>query len=266
MKAAPDDGIYVAPFPGLFQAAGQGPTPVQRFFERPRRRFLLCQVCSYLKETTGQGGKQPASTESQRQPCPQCHTPLKEQEILDPPAFAPWGATSLERQARGHSDRPELEIAYMAAHQVMPLTSRDTLARRTKNGGVAWEYKENQELLIVNAGPGGTGFTICRSCGAAVIEDSSTSHKHPRPFLSHHYQNSFCKSHLPYWQGYLGHIMRSDLLLLRLTLPPATHHEVGASWLADAAHTLAQALQLGATRLLDILPGELRIGWNYTPA
>uniref|UniRef100_UPI0035E41753 DUF1998 domain-containing protein n=1 Tax=Thermogemmatispora sp. TaxID=1968838 RepID=UPI0035E41753 len=47
---------------------------------------------------------------------------------------------------------------------------------------------------------------------------------------------------------------------------PATHHEVGASWLADAAHTLAQALQLGATRLLDILPGELRIGWNYTPA
>ncbi|WP_069804659.1 DEAD/DEAH box helicase [Thermogemmatispora onikobensis] len=258
-------GIYVTLFPGL--APSNAPSPVERFFKQARRRFLLCQVCGYLEETTTRKGEN-GSTGVLEQPCPQCHTPLREQEILDPPAFAPWGATSRERRSSAHSAQQEQGIIYTAAHQVMPLTSRDRLDRETSNGGTAWAYKENQELLIVNAGPGGTGFTICRSCGAAVVGASSAAlegssyHAHPRPFLSA--QEQYCKSR-SYWYGYLGHIFRSDLLLLRLTLPWGTRYEVGQSWLADAAHTLAQALQLAATRLLDIQSGELRIGWNYTP-
>ncbi|WP_322480972.1 DUF1998 domain-containing protein, partial [Thermogemmatispora sp.] len=257
-------GIYVALFPGL--APGHGPSPVERFFEQPRRRFLLCLICSYLTEVTGQGERSSASTEAQERPCPQCGWPLLEQEILDPPAFAPWGASSI---SSGHDPQQEPGIIYTATHQVMPLSIRDSLAWRMPNGGVAWEYKEHQELLIINAGPGGTGFTICRSCGAAVVGrkvaalEGSSYHGHPRPFLSTQ-GKQWCKSR-SYWYGYLGHVFRSDLLLLRLTLPGGTRYEVGQSWLADAAHTLAQALQLAATRLLDIQPGELRIGWNYTP-
>nr|BBH93040.1 hypothetical protein KTA_12390 [Thermogemmatispora argillosa] len=260
-------GIYVALFPG--RTVGNGPSPVERFFEQPRRRFLFCLYCSYLREVTGQGDYSRTGSGSVEKLCPQCSRPLQEEEILDPLAFAPWGATSLEKTSYGHTSWQEQGPVHTVAHQVMPLTSRDSLAHRIDNGGIAWEYKENQELLIVNAGPDGTGFTICRSCGAAVPGsnglslEGSSSHAHPRPFLSLQYSN-YCKSR-SYWYGYLGHIFRSDLLLLRLTLPGGTRYEVGRSWLADAAHTLAQALQLAATRLLDIQPGELRIGWNYTP-
>jgi ATP-dependent helicase YprA (DUF1998 family) len=261
-------GIYVRSFPGL--ALSNGKSAVGDFFERPWRRFLLCWTCSYLKEVTGQGGGSDADAGQGGQQCPQCGGSLREEEILDPPAFAPWGATSRERNPRSHSHWQEQGLLiHMAAHQVMPLTTRDPLAGRSENGGLAWEYKENQELLIVNAGYGGAGFTICRSCGAAVaggrgmLLEGPDSRAHPRPFLSFHYSRD-CKSG-SYWHGYLGHIFKSDLLLLRLTLPWGTRYEVKESWLADAAHTLAQALQLAATRQLDIQSGELRIGWNYTP-
>jgi len=54
------------------------------------------------------------------------------------------------------------------------------------------------------------------------------------------------------WRGYLGHIFHSDLLLLRFHWPADVAYDVGHPWMRDALDTIAQALLLAATRLLDI--------------
>jgi hypothetical protein len=67
-----------------------------------------------------------------------------------------------------------------------------------------------------------------------------------------------------FWYGYLGHIFYSDLLFIRCLWPYGVAYDIGHFWMRDALDTLAQALLLAATRLLDVAPSELQAGWSYT--
>jgi ATP-dependent helicase YprA (DUF1998 family) len=68
------------------------------------------------------------------------------------------------------------------------------------------------------------------------------------------------------WHGYLGHTFHSDLLLLRFLWPTDVAFQVRHPWMRDALDTIAQALILAATRLLDVATSELQVGWSYTVA
>jgi hypothetical protein len=134
---------------------------------------------------------------------------------------------------------------------------------------VAWSFAEHRELLIMNRGAQGMGYSVCRSCGAASPEDPEWLHQaHDRPFLVPGWMagSRKCSGSDGIWHGYLGHTFHSDLLLLRLRWPVDVAYHIGSSWMRDALDTIAQALLLAATRLLDVATSELQVGWSYTVA
>jgi hypothetical protein len=65
---------------------------------------------------------------------------------------------------------------------------------------------------------------------------------------------------------YLGHSFRTDLLLLRVPLRAPLSYGPRHRWLQDALRTTAEALSLGASRVLDVDPGELSAGYRLIPA
>ncbi len=250
-------GIYVDPFPGATLA-----NRVPSAFKPVRNAFALCFNCGYThhEQSTSKDGMF-------NDQCPLCRSPLKAEEILDPPGFAPEKARPLE-QGQTHGNGSTQSRAVTQVKLVLPLTDKDDFTHRAASGRIAWSYAEHRELLIANCGIDGKGFSICRSCGAAAIGEPPWIHQvHERPFLLPKWAGPpKCNGSDGIWHGYLGHTFHSDLLLLRFLWPTGVSYEVGQFWMRDALDTLAQALLLAATRLLDIATTELQVGWSYTIA
>jgi len=248
-------GIYVDPFPGATVA-----NRLSSLFQQAKTIFAFCTHCGYTRReesSTAVGSKQ----------CPLCQKPLSLQEIIDPPAFAPERARSLERSQQ-HIDGSN-NSTVTQAKLVLPLTEEEDFGQKTVGGHVAWSYAEHRELLITNRGKNNEGFSVCRSCGAAALGDPLWLRKaHERPFLVPSWMpaSRLCNGNDGIWQGYLGHIFHSDLLLLRLYWPQGVAYQIGHPWMRDALDTIAQAFLLAATHLLDIASSELQIGWSYTVA
>ena len=89
-----------------------------------------------------------------------------------------------------------------------------------------------------------------------------------RPFYAYNEATApqKCNALLGIWRGFLGHVFHSDLLLLRFQWPRGVAYEPGQPWMHEAFETIAQALLLAATRLLDLSTAELQAGWSYTIA
>ncbi len=250
-------GIYIDPFPGMTLA-----TRVTSFFRRPCKKFTLCPDCGYtvLKEARGQ-------TDLAEQHCPLCHAFLITQEVLDPPGYAPEGAKSLE-QGRIRDDGGN-SSGIMPVQLVLPQSQTDTFSQSFAEGRIAWSHTEHHQLLIMNTGGDGRGFSFCRTCGAGAPGAPTQLQKgHARPFLHLGVTQAAKTCHAPdgIWQGYLGHVFYSDLLLVRLQWPTGVAYQLNAPWTRDALDTLAQALLLASTRVLDISTSELQAGWSYAIA
>ncbi len=247
-------GIYIDPFPGATVA-----NRVASFFKREQSRFAFCSRCGYTQRE--------ALLTTKSGQCPLCQQKLSVEEILDPPGFAPERGVSLE-QSRQRVSNTTPGSAATQVKLVLPLTDSADFGHEMMRGRVAWSYAEHRELLIANRGANNDGFSVCRSCGAAAQGDPPWLHRpHERPFLVPGWAASRqCSGTDGVWHGYLGHLFHSDLLLLRLRWAKGIAYQVEHPWLRDALDTLAQALLLAATRLLDIAPSELQVGWSYTIA
>jgi hypothetical protein len=245
-------GIYVDPFPGSTLT-----TRVSSHFHRPATIFVLCMKCGYTRV------KQP--DEQQGRHCPLCDDPLMIQEILDPPGYAPERARSLE-QSQLRNDKTRNGDAMQVKLVLLPDAS-DTFNQCIADGRIAWTCTDHHQLLIVNSGNDNQGFSICRACGAGAQGDPTWLHQnHQRPFLIPPWMSAarLCTGPQGIWQGYLGHVFYSDLLMLRLQWPTGVAYQIGSPWMRDALDTLAQAFLLAATRLLDISTSELQAGWSYS--
>jgi hypothetical protein len=250
-------GIYVDPVPGATLA-----TRVSSLFPRSCSTFSLCMNCGYTLqiETKKLDGQY-------EETCPLCKMPIVTHEILDPPGYAPERARSLE-QSQLRNDKTHNSTT-MQVKLVLPQSPSDIFNQSIADGRVGWTYTEHRQLLIVNGGSEGRGFSICRSCGAGAPDDPDWLHQnHDRPFLIPHWMNASKKCDAPagIWHGYLGHTFHSDLLVLRLQWPTGVTYELGAPWMHDALDTLAQAFLLATTRQLDISTSELQAGWSYSIA
>ena len=108
--------------------------------------------------------------------------PIVTHEILDPPGYAPERARSLE-QSQLRSDKTHNSTT-MQVKLVLPQSPSDTFNQSIADGSIGWTYTEHRQLLIVNGGSEGRGFSICRSCGAGAPDDPDWLHQnHDRPFL-----------------------------------------------------------------------------------
>jgi len=65
---------------------------------------------------------------------------------------------------------------------------------------------------------------------------------------------------------YLSHSFLTDLLLLRVPLHEPLAYDPRHQWIHAALRTAAEALSLGASRVLDVDAGELSAGYRLIPA
>ena len=214
------NGIYIDPFPGATLA-----NRVPSLFKRAHNSFALCANCGYTQ-------REPARIDAgtQKRLCPLCQTPLAIEEILNPPNFV---GRSLD-QTQPRKDYSAQSDGVMQVKLAIPLNDTEDFGQVTAGGRIAWSYAEHRELLIVNRGIGGQGFSVCRSCGAATLSDPTWLHQaHDRPFLVPGWIAAprKCSGLDGIWHGYLGHTFHSDLLLLRFLWPKDVAFQLGHPWM-----------------------------------
>jgi hypothetical protein len=117
------------------------------------------------------------------------------------------------------------------------------------------------------------GFWMCDHCGSTHSEAPAAA-PHERPYRIEFTFNQAKPPNLcsgTFHNVFLGHIFKTDLLLLRTTLVPPmaiyTNNGVVLRALEDALYSISEALRLAASRhpQLDLDPSEFGSGFRIVP-
>lgn len=243
---------------GIYVEGTGSATPAAALFEAPLAPYVYCALCSYVRESP---------LTSPNEPCPVCQNPLFQQELLDPPGFAPEAGNPVRE-----GDRDQ-EISYATTAQFPIPLQPDQFAWKGGTGQhLHHTYEQERRLVIVNKGPENKGFRVCESCGAAWPQvDTPLSTSHKRPFLIEGYRLSqaglghLCNGPLHTSPLYLGYSFLSDLLIMRIALNTPIAFTPRDPWLHTALRTAAEAVVLASSRYLDIDPSELSAGYRLMP-
>lgn len=232
-------------------------------FASTLKKYIFCPECSFVAKPTEQQIKGII--------CPLCrHAELREAEVVTPEVFYPDEGKSVNEY-----DRDD-QLTYVTSAQfpvpLVPEEDNSNLWNRIgKNGLIC--YARDKRLVIVNRGERGTdnGFDVCEVCGYAVPSGTHNLGRHKRPyFVEHKFSTRFDYCNGNFRQGiFLGTEFDSDLMLLRTIIqkPLSTDMTSSVSYnaLNDALRTLAEALQMAASRHLDIDMSELSAGFRIIP-
>ncbi|WP_275760483.1 DEAD/DEAH box helicase [Ralstonia pseudosolanacearum] len=247
---------------GVFSSA---PSPegnrAEKLFEPGNaKRLVICDACSFVQDPYG--GAKPLVT------CPVCSGDLKTQLMIQPEVFGPERARALSEEDR------EQDITYATMAQYPQPTDSETFDFRNNGAYLRFAHATNKRLLTLNKGQTrdgeAQGFSVCNKCGHAEVFDAPKSGKHIRPYLvPRSAANNTCDGE--FVQTFLGYDFRTDLLLLRLKVNAPLVTDIGNPFvvrvLESAAHSLAEALRLAASRheQLDLDPTEFGAGHRILP-
>lgn len=192
--------------------------------------------------------------------CPFC----KEHDIGVQHMLKPWGFAPLNGKSIPESEAEnELSYAEAPCYSATP-SQNDMLPTEYRNIKVA--KRADQTLIVLNKGPKGKGFNICKDCGAAVTGEEELNKtikkpfKHPRSFKGcNHYDND---------NMVLGHNFNTDMVVFEIAVDRnQINTNLNDLWIESAALTLSEAMVLGAGRLLDVEFNEIRSGYRlrYSP-
>lgn len=225
------------------------------------KAYVSCSKCNYVREY---------AIDREGTLCPICGSKLEEREMLDPPGFSPEKGTSVNEMDRNQ------QFSYASVAQFPTPTEPDQFIWKMEGfEHLQYTYEQNRRLVVVNKGPENRGFCLCTACGAIQPEAQKDSLRtlstHSRPFLIDKrtfYRKglkSRCDGPLHSQPIYLGYSFNTDVLLLRFSLcSPIAYHPL-SPWLHDALRTVAEAISLSSSRLLDIDPGELSANYRLVP-
>lgn len=225
------------------------PDRAKALFDK-QRRYASCTRCTFVQD--------PSDPSDPPLRCPVCNGPTSVASMIVPEVYYPEDGKALV-----DSDRSQ-DITYATSAQ-LPIPAAENELKGWKWAGANLEstYAVNQTLVMVNRGIDGDGFRVCELCGSTV-GDTGGSHRRPYPVadLPGRRMTSTCRG--AFRSVFLGHIFRSDVLLLRSRLRPPViselSHGISLSALNDAMQTVAEALLLATSRGLDIDPSELSPG------
>ena len=196
--------------------------------------------------------------------CPFCgKDTIEEQNLLKPWGFAPTGGTSTKEA----DAEAEMTYAEDPSYSITPAEHEMCIPGGFDN--LRYSKRSNDPLIILNKGPKGKGFMVCKDCGAAIPgDDEAALRKMPKPYR-HPHQRYEC--HHPNGRvvnTYLGNQFRTDMVVYEITLD-SVQINVDASglWIKRASQTLAEAMTLAGGRLLDIEFSEIKSGYRlrYSP-
>jgi len=242
---------------GIFTGLLNKPDQAAPLFDE-LQTYTYCPECTYTRMAKRQG---------EGEVCPVCSTPLREWEMLDPPGFSPENG----RPVREGDRDQEYSQATSAQFPVPDAASAPTYNWKPLNthGHIAYAHAVDQRLVVVNRGPDEDGFVVCELCGAAWPRTEVPTGAHPRPFLMDSYQrqrvSKDCRGTL-HESLYLGSSFSTDLLLMRMAIDPPLLQQPQSQCLQDTLRTVAEAVMLGAGRVLEIDASEFSTGFRLMKA
>ncbi|WP_322047433.1 DEAD/DEAH box helicase [Paraburkholderia sp. J67] len=247
---------------GVFSSAPSlGGNRAEKLFEANNAKSLvICDACSFVQDPYG--GAKPLIT------CPVCSGELRTQLMIQPEVFGPEKARALSEEDR------EQDITYATMAQYPQPTDGETFDFRDNGPYLRVAHATDKRLLTLNKGQTrdgeAQGFSVCNKCGCAEVFDAPKSGKHIRPYLlPRSAASTTCDGE--FIQTFLGYDFRTDLLLLRLKISTPLVTDIGnplvVRVLESAAHSLAEALRLAASRheQLDLDPTEFGAGHRILP-
>ena len=133
-----------------------------------------------------------------------------------------------------------------------------------------YSKRSNDPLIILNKGPKGKGFMVCKDCGAAIPGDDETALRRiPKPYRHPHKRYECHHPNGRVVNTYLGNQFRTDMVVYEITLDSEQINvDTSGLWIRRAAQTLAEAMTLAGGRLLDIEFSEIKSGYRlrYSPS
>jgi rubrerythrin len=191
--------------------------------------------------------------------CPFCgQDSIKYQHMIKPWGFAPIGGESI-KEAEAEAEMSYAELPSYAS----PIKDEEMVASK-EYPLLRFGRLVDQPLTILNQGPDGEGFTVCKDCGAAVPgNDSYELHKIKQPYRHPRVRTMCGHSEDRITNAFLGHQFITDMVLLEITLiPKLINTKQEGLWIESAAQTLAEAMVLAAGQLLDVEFNDLKGGYR----
>lgn len=216
--------------------------PAEAFFE-DKNYVMPIYMCSN-KKCEWFGNEKPASGK-----CTFCGNDINNETLM----LKPWGF-SPENGTSTREIEPDVEYSYAEEPCYSAKPEDDTVATNYINLRKANRYDES--ITIINKGPKGEGFTVCRQCGAAVTGNDGFGKNIKSPFK----MKGSCR-HPQHENVVLGHSFKTDMLVLQIEIDPLKiDTSYGNLWIKSATISLSEALKLATSRVLDVEFNDIKIG------
>ena len=177
-----------------------------------------------------------------------------------PPMVRPWGFSP--RDNRPEPENVSEEYSTISTPLYSTLPDESSLENIRGYSAVRKAVRQDQRIILVNRGNEDKGFTICKSCGAAVPGNNAEKLKNrKRPGAGIHVP---CR-HDNTMNIVLGYDFLTDMLVLTFDLPKSEVESQtidAKTWMQRAGTTVAEALRKAATRLLDVEYDEIQAGYR----
>jgi ATP-dependent helicase YprA (DUF1998 family) len=226
--------------------------------------LVHCDNCSFVRDPEQQGD---ADT------CPVCQSELQSTPMIVPQVFLPEDGKALD------DDDRDQDITYATGAQFpVPVGANDLPPMTAIGSSLSYTVAVDRKLVTANKGQlendAYNGFWVCDQCGKATLEQPSGG-AHQRPYKV---EFAFGKPRAPkqcngqFQRVFLGHVFKTDLLLLRFTIKAPivrdTSNSVVLRALEDSLYSIAEALRLSASRhkQLDLDPSEFGAGFRIVPS
>lgn len=224
---------------------------------REHKLYFECSICRFAKcfdQSEAQSGD--------IRDCEACGTEGSFGPALEwmrPPGFA---HPVYEKENTSPDDAPARSYATRA--KLVAPGPEDESAWSEVTERVRQTY-HREKLIVTNSGPRNEGYTYCLKCGKiepSVAPTEKLDHPHKKPYPDPDRPdcpgNSICKDLA------LGTDFITDVLLVRLSVEDPL--QLAPQYLSTqvALRTIAEAMTIAATRLLDIEPTEIQA--EYRPA
>ena len=225
-------------------------SPAKAFVEDPNylKDVLACPICGWF-----------GLADDSKSICPFCGNKGLSSKR---PMLRPWGFAPMNGEAL-----PATQLAekYSSVHQPQYSTLPDAEEMQLVTGysNLRIASRTNQRIIMVNDGPSGQGFYVCKDCGAAMPGNDIKVLDHvQRP-----YKAGFLRSKCRHTNAIpvdIGYDFVTDMLVLVFALDDEKLNTKRRNnpWLDRAARSLAEALRLAAVKELDIEFTELVTGYR----
>ena len=202
-------------------------------------------------------------TEKKTKSCPLCGGILKEETLIKPWGFAARNGTNIPEVR----DTQEYSVSSKPFYASL-LNDSSSMKAISGTGLIKMEDRKDQKLILVNKGPENSMFSLCTKCGAIdpgnTLEKDLKERKRPYKLPYREKTDSQTCNHVRE-NVLLGYSVLTDMLVLELKLEKdfiRIDRESLNVWIVPAVTSLAEAIVLAASTVLDIEFSDLKSGYR----